>query len=102
LPVSMDVLGRICKALDVNIGDIVYYVETIFQPIKQNNRRAQYMKKLCFGTFATILKICMAKRVTQKQLCGTMLLSIAPTYDIRSDDGTVSDLILGKKIFHLL
>lgn len=55
------------------------------------------MKKLCFGTFATILKICMAKRVTQKQLCGTMLLSIAPTYDIRSDDGTVSDLILGKK-----
>ena len=39
----------------------------------------------------------MAKRVTQKQLCGTMLLSIAPTYDIRSDDGTVSDLILGKK-----
>jgi len=35
----------------------------------------------------------MAKRVTQKQLCGTMLLSIAPTYDIRSDDGTVSDLI---------
>jgi len=55
------------------------------------------MKKLCFGTFATILKICMAKRVTQKQLCGTMLLSIAPTYDIRSEDGTVSDLILGKK-----
>lgn len=55
------------------------------------------MKKLCFGTFVTILKICMAKRVTQKQLCGTMLLSIAPTYDIRSDDGTVSDLILGKK-----
>ena len=27
LPVSMDVLGRICKALDVNIGDIVDYVE---------------------------------------------------------------------------
>ena len=27
LPVSMDVLGRICKALDVNIGDIVDYVD---------------------------------------------------------------------------
>lgn len=26
LPVSMDVLGRICKAFDVNIGDIVDYV----------------------------------------------------------------------------
>ena len=26
LPVSMDVLSRICKALDVNYGDIVDYV----------------------------------------------------------------------------
>ena len=26
LPVSMEVLGRICKALDVNLGDIVDYV----------------------------------------------------------------------------
>ncbi len=26
LPVSMDVLARICKALEVNIGDIVDYV----------------------------------------------------------------------------
>ena len=26
LPVSLDVLGRICDALDVNIGDIVDYV----------------------------------------------------------------------------
>ena len=24
------------------------------------------MKKLCFGTFATILKICSAKRISQK------------------------------------
>lgn len=55
------------------------------------------MKKLCFGTFATILKKCMAKRVTQKRLCGTMLLSIAPTYDISGEDGTVSDIMLGKK-----
>ena len=27
LTVSMDVLGRICKALNVNIGDIVDYVD---------------------------------------------------------------------------
>jgi DNA-binding Xre family transcriptional regulator len=26
LPVSMEVLGRICKALECNIGDIVDYV----------------------------------------------------------------------------
>jgi len=26
LPVSMEVLGRICKAFDVNVGDIVDYV----------------------------------------------------------------------------
>lgn len=55
------------------------------------------MKKLCFGSFSTILKICIAKRITQKRLCGTMLLSIAPTYDIRGEDGIVSDLMLGKK-----
>jgi len=55
------------------------------------------MKKLCFGTFATVLKLCKAKSITQKWLCGTLLLSIAPTYDIRHDDGTVSDLLKGKK-----
>lgn len=27
LPVSMDVLARICKALDCNIGDIVDYIK---------------------------------------------------------------------------
>lgn len=27
LPVSMDVLGRICKALEVNIGDVVDYID---------------------------------------------------------------------------
>lgn len=27
LPVSMDVLGRICKALNVNVGDIVDYID---------------------------------------------------------------------------
>ncbi len=27
LPVSMDVLGRICDALDCNVGDIVDYIK---------------------------------------------------------------------------
>lgn len=55
------------------------------------------MKKLCFGTFATILKFCKVKSVTQKCLCGTILLSIAPTYDVRDDDGATSDLVKCKK-----
>ncbi len=55
------------------------------------------MKKLCFSTFATVLKLCKPKRVSQKKLCGTMLQSIVPTYDIREDDGAVSDLIRGIK-----
>ena len=55
------------------------------------------MKKLCFGSFAKVLTLCKAKSVTQKWLCGTILLSIASTYDIRDDDGPTSDLILGKK-----
>ena len=28
LPVSMDVLARICKALQCNVGDIVDYIDT--------------------------------------------------------------------------
>ncbi len=55
------------------------------------------MKKLCFGSYATVLKRCMAKSATQKRLCGMILLSIAPEYDIRDDDGVTSDLVLGKK-----
>lgn len=27
-PISMEVLGRICRTLDVNIGDIVDYIES--------------------------------------------------------------------------
>ena len=55
------------------------------------------MKKLCFGSFMTVLKLCKARGVTQKLLCGTVLLSVAPNYDIREEDGTVSDLLLCKK-----
>lgn len=43
------------------------------------------------------MKLCKAKSVTQKKLCGTVLLSIAPQYDITGDDGAVSDLLLCKK-----
>ncbi|MDD3415952.1 MAG: hypothetical protein PHY47_18440 [Lachnospiraceae bacterium] len=55
------------------------------------------MKKLCFGTLITILKICKVKSISQKWLCGSILLSIEPNYDIRDDDGTTSDLVKGKK-----
>ena len=55
------------------------------------------MKKLCFGSLMTVLKLCKAKSITQKMLCGTALLSVAPQYDIRNEDGTVSDLLLCKK-----
>ena len=55
------------------------------------------MKKLCFGSYATVLTFCKAKSVSQKRLCGTLLLSVASTYDICDDDGTTSDLVHGKK-----
>ena len=53
------------------------------------------MKKLCFGSFTTILVRCKANTITQKQLCGTVLLSVAPTYDIRTDDDATSALVRG-------
>jgi len=53
------------------------------------------MKKLCFGTYATVLVKCRASSTTQKQLIGTMLLAVNSNYDIRTDDATVSALVLG-------
>lgn len=53
------------------------------------------MKKLCFGTYATVLVKCSVPSTTQKQLIGTMLLSVNSNYDIRTDDATVSALVLG-------
>lgn len=55
------------------------------------------MNKLCFGTYTTILKHCKVHSISQKVLCGKLLLSIAPNYDIREMDITASELILGKK-----
>ena len=53
------------------------------------------MKRLCFGSFITVLVRCKLRQHAQKRLCGTILLSVAPTYDIREDDGTTSRLVLG-------
>ena len=53
------------------------------------------MKKLCFGSLATVLVKCKAPTTTQKQLVGTMLLSVNELYDIRTDDGTTSALAGG-------
>lgn len=52
------------------------------------------MKKLCLGSFAKVLVLCKkAQGVTQKRLVGTMLLTVAPEYDITTDDTAASNLI---------
>ncbi|MEG1926673.1 MAG: hypothetical protein RR415_13105 [Ruthenibacterium sp.] len=53
------------------------------------------MKKLCFGSFATVLVRCKANSTTQKKLCGTMLLPFDPTNDLRTADGVTSALAKG-------
>ena len=53
------------------------------------------MKKLCFGTYSTVLIKCKAPAKTQKEMVGTMLLSANRNYDIRTDDATVSAIVLG-------
>lgn len=55
------------------------------------------MKKMCFGTFATILSRCKAPVTNQKDLIGSMLLLINSEYDITTDDGTVSAIVTGRK-----
>jgi hypothetical protein len=54
------------------------------------------MKKLCFGSLVTVLVKCKAPATAQKQLVGTMLLSVNEHYDIRDDDGATSALALGR------
>lgn len=54
------------------------------------------MKKMCFGSFATVLSKCKAPSVTQKELIGRMLLMVNPKYDITADDVAVSALVRGK------
>lgn len=58
------------------------------------------MKRLTYGVFATVLKMCCngyqpnkANRiVTQKKLNGTLLKSINPNYDVMDDDNLASTL----------
>ncbi len=54
------------------------------------------MKKLCFGSYVSVLVRCKARSVTQKHLIGTMLLSVNGSYDITDDDGATAALARGK------
>lgn len=54
------------------------------------------MKKLCFGSYVSVLVRCKARSVTQKHLIGTMLLSVNGSYDITYDDGATAALARGK------
>lgn len=51
------------------------------------------MGRYCFGAFLKVLKLCSPKSATQKNMCGTMFMSINSQYDIRTDDSTVSRLL---------
>lgn len=51
------------------------------------------MKTLCFGSFATVLKLCKVSSATQKRLVGAILMSVNDQYDISSEDDTVHKLI---------
>ena len=55
------------------------------------------MKKLCFGTYLSVLCACIPKKGTklqtpQKKLVGIILMSVDNTYDITDDDYTTSRL----------
>ena len=52
------------------------------------------MKRLCFGSFIKVFTSCKsASGKSQKNICGTVILSVNPiNYDLRTDDGTTSDL----------
>lgn len=55
------------------------------------------MKKLCFGSFATVLKLCKLNSVTQKRLIGAIMMSVNDQYDISGEDDTVNKLIQCKR-----
>lgn len=54
------------------------------------------MKRLCLGSLLAVLVHCKANSASQKEICGTMLLSIDPDDDTRSDDVLASNIIKGK------
>lgn len=54
------------------------------------------MKRMCLGSLLAVLVQCKANSSSQKEICGTMLLSIDPDDDRRSDDGLASGIVKGK------
>ena len=50
------------------------------------------MKRLCYGTFATVLLLCCYSHVKQKVLNGTLLKSVDINYDVFDDDALASKL----------
>lgn len=54
------------------------------------------MKKLCFGSYISVLVRCKAHSITQKQLIGEILLTVNGHFDIRTDDGATAALARGK------
>ena len=54
------------------------------------------MKKLCLGSFISVLTRCAAQATKQKNLVGAMLASINPDYEISTDDRTTSALANGR------
>lgn len=55
------------------------------------------MSHFCFGAYTRILLSCAPKNVKNKLLCGTLLLGLDKTYDIRGDDDIVSHLLSGSQ-----
>ena len=54
------------------------------------------MKRLCLGSLLAVLVHCKANSSSQKEINGTMLLSIDPDDDRRDDDNLASGIIKGK------
>ena len=54
------------------------------------------MKRLCLGSLLAVLVHCKANSSSQKEINGTMLLSIDPDDDRRDDDNLASGIIRGK------
>ena len=52
---------------------------------------------LCYGVLLKILVLCKAANETQKNINGTLLMSVNNTYDVRTDDHLASTLIRCKK-----
>ncbi len=54
------------------------------------------MKRLCLGSFLSVLVHCKANSSSQKEINGTLLLSIDPDDDRRNDDNLANAIIKGR------